>query len=270
MSESGALRHPVLAGIASSRRPVFWIGFYAVILAAWSVLFLMSLDAPSPSIPGMGSAEFWASLCMAASDADPVALFGMWVVMTAAMMLPSFVPAVRVFGEISDAGASTVRSMTALVAGYSLVWLAFSAAGALMQLLLSRNGMVAPDGASLSPWFTAGLFFAAGAYQLSPMKNACLAKCRHPLTFFIEHWQPGSPAAFAMGLRLGVYCLGCCWVLMMLGFVGGTMNLLWMGAATLFMTFEKLPSVGNYLTKPAAAVLLAAGSVTLVQALQLI
>jgi predicted metal-binding membrane protein len=270
MSRSDVLPHPTQTGIASSRRTLFWIGFYAVILLAWSMLFLIGRGPSSSSIPGMTSAEFWASLCSGAASADPAALFGMWGVMTAAMMLPTFVPAVRVFDELGDVQASNAKSMSALVSGYSAAWLVFCALGALMQLLLSRTGIIAPDGTSLSPWLTAGLLLAAGGYQLSHVKSACLAKCRHPLTFFLAYWRPGSPAAFAMGLRLGLACLGCCWVLMTLSFVGGAMNLLWMGLATLFMTFEKLPQVGRYLTKPAAAILLLAAGVTLLRALQLI
>jgi predicted metal-binding membrane protein len=146
----------------------------------------------------------------------------------------------------------------------------FSAMGAGAQILLSQAGWLAPDGTSLSPWLTASLLIAAGIYQLSTVKAACLAKCRHPLVFFLQYWKPGPAPAFAMGLRLGAYCVGCCWVLMSLGFIGGATNLLWMGAATLFMTFEKLPGIGTRLTGPAGLLLLAAGAWGAVQALQAI
>lgn len=246
-------------------RPLVWIGFYAVVLLSWAELFALSR---SP-IPGLSAAEYWASLCVTASDADPAVLFGMWALMTAAMMLPTFVPALRVYAQIGAVGASDPRGMVALVTGYGAVWLGFAAVATLAQIGLARLGAMAADG-RLLPWATVLLLLAAGAYQFSTLKAACLQRCRQPLTFFLEHWRPGAATAFGMGARLGGYCLGCCWVLMLLGFLGGAMNLLWMGAATLFMTLEKLPGPGGYLTKPAGVALLAAGGILAAQTLQLI
>ena len=264
------VEHSAIANkLPVSGRQLFWIGFYAIVLSAWAGLYNMTLAAPWQALPGMEPADFWNSLCLNAAQADPVALYGMWALMTAAMMLPAFVPAVRVFGEIADVKASDERSMSTLVAGYVAVWLVFSAAAALLQSLLSKLEILAPDGTSRTTWFNASLLVGAGAYQLSLAKAACLAKCRHPLMFFMQHWRPGNGAAFAMGVRLGTFCVGCCWALMLLGFIGGTMNLLWMGAATLFMIFEKLPGVGAYLTKPAGMILLAAGGAVSAQALGL-
>lgn len=267
MDQGSALRASLPAASVARWRPLFWIGFYGLVLTAWVALFLMTRTSP---LPGVSAAEFWGSLCGGAAGASPAMLYGMWVLMTAAMMLPGFAPAVRVFGEIGAFRASDGRSMAALVAGYVTLWLGFSALATAAQLALARAGALAPDGTSLTPWLTAGLLVAAGAYQLSLMKAACLAKCRHPLMFFLERWRPGLRAAFGMGLRLGAYCVGCCWVLMLLGFVGGAMNLIWMGAATLFMSFEKLPGPGAYLTKPAGIALAAAGGFVAAQALNLI
>ena len=238
-------------------RPLVWIGFYAVVLLSWAVLFALSR---SP-IPGLSAAEYWAALCVTARDADPAVLFGMWALMTAAMMLPTFVPALQVYAQIGAVGASDPRGMVALVAGYGAVWLGFAAVATLAQIALAGAGLW------LAPWVTVALLLAAGAYQFSTLKAACLQRCRQPLTFFLQHWRPGAATAFGMGARLGGYCLGCCWVLMLLGFVGGAMNLLWMGAATLFMTLEKLPDLGGYLTKPAGVALLLAGGVVAVQSL---
>ncbi len=238
-------------------RWLFWFGFYAAILLAWAGL--MQLTA-SP-MPGLTAAEYWAALCISADTADPLALFGMWVLMSAAMMLPTFVPAVRVFGELSAVRATNGSTMAALVLGYGAVWLVFSALAAALQMGLAKVGAMTGAAQSLSPWVSAGLLIAAGAYQFSTAKAACLARCRHPLMFFMEHWAPGMQPAFAMGARLGLWCVGCCWLLMLLGLLGGAMNLLWMGAATLFMVLEKLPEVGRYLTKPlGAGLLLGAGA----------
>jgi predicted metal-binding membrane protein len=140
--------------------------------------------------------------------------------------------------------------MTALVLGYGAVWLVFSALAAALQAGLSAAGAMTGAGQTLPPALSAGLLLAAGVYQFGTAKAACLAGCRHPLTFFLQHWAPGLRPALAMGARLGAYCLGCCWLLMLLGLIGGAMNLAWMGAATLFMVLEKLPEVGRYLTRP--------------------
>jgi predicted metal-binding membrane protein len=143
--------------------------------------------------------------------------------------------------------------------GYALVWVAGSALGAAAQLALSRVGVLAADGSSLSVWLTVALLVAAGLYQLSILKAACLAKCRMPLTYFMGRWAPGLPRALSMGAELGLICFGCCWALMALAFVGGTMNLVWMGLATLFMVLEKLPQLGRPLTRPAGFALIGAG-----------
>ncbi|MDM7931504.1 DUF2182 domain-containing protein [Tabrizicola sp.] len=241
-------------------RWLFWLGFYAAILLGWAGLMQMTA---SP-MPGLTAAEYWAALCISAENADPMALFAMWGLMSAAMMLPTFVPAVRVFGELGSVRATDGASMTALVIGYGAVWLVFSALASALQLGLAKAGAMTGAGQSLSPWVSAGLLAGAGAYQFSAAKEACLAKCRHPLMFFMEHWAPGTKPALAMGARLGVWCVGCCWLLMLLGLVGGAMNLLWMGAATLFMVLEKLPEVGRYLTKPLGAALLIGAAVQVV------
>lgn len=239
---------------ASWGRWVFWLGFYAVILVGWALL--MHLTA-SP-IPGLSAAEYWAALCMSADGADPLAIFGMWILMSAAMMLPTFVPALRVFAELGSVRATNGASMAALTFGYGLVWILFSAFATALQLALARAGVLAGAEQGLSSWLSVGLLAAAGAYQFSDTKEACLAKCRHPLMFFMEHWAPGLKPAVGMGVRLGIWCVGCCWMLMLLGLVGGAMNLMWMGAATLFMVLEKLPELGRYLTRPLGGVLLIA------------
>jgi len=254
-----------------SRRSLAWTVTYLSILTAWAGVVLMA-EGGSPEIAGFpgGPAAFWQSFCRSAAETDVIALWAMWCLMSAAMMLPTFIPALRAFDDLSACGASDRAGFFALMGGYLLVWTGFSAAGAAAQVLLARNLLVAPDGSSLSLWLTAILLVLAGTYQFSSLKDACLAKCRHPLTFFLQRWEPGSIAAAGMGMRLGLYCLGCCWALMALGFVGGTMNLVWMGAATLFMTFEKLPDIGRYLTGPAGVVCVGTGAFFAARALDLI
>ncbi len=235
-----------------------WLAFFASILAAWGALFAV---VRGNDIVALGAVPdgFWASLCIAAAGVQPLAVWAMWALMAAAMMLPTFVPALRTWFDLRAAGAATTAGAVALVGGYLAVWLGVAGLGAAAQIALSRAGLVSPLGASVTPWLTVGLLIGAGLYQFTALKAACLAKCRMPMTFFMERWRPGTPAAFGMGLRLGVLCFGCCWALMALAFVGGTMNLLWMGAATLFMVTEKLPEVGRWITGPMGAALIAGG-----------
>jgi predicted metal-binding membrane protein len=240
-------------------RTVSWGGFYGFILTAWTGIFLMSASLPGGLLANVQQPGFWAAICTAAAEADPLALFAMWALMTAAMMAPTLVPALATYDDLSETGAASSQGFIALTGGYLAVWLVFSAAGAAAQGWLSSLGLVDVAGASASAWLTAALLLAAGAYQFSSLKEACLSQCRRPLMFFMQHWKPGLPAAFSMGLRLGVVCMACCWALMALGFVGGTMNLVWMGAATAFMVLEKLPDIGRWLTRPAGVLLIAAG-----------
>jgi predicted metal-binding membrane protein len=134
---------------------------------------------------------------------------------------------------------------------------------AALQLALYRFGLISAIGDSLSDWLTAGLLLGAGLYQFSPVKEACLAKCRRPLTFFMQHWDEGP---WRNGVRLGLVCLGCCWALMLLAFVGGVMNLAFMGVATLIMVGEKMDSVGRYITRPLGIVLISGAFLVLMRA----
>jgi len=235
-----------------NRQGVLWLGFFALILIAWAAIFAQVALAPI---------GIWGVLCTSAAGAGFLSLWGMWALMVAAMMLPTFVPALRTFLNMGAAGATRPIEAGALVAGYALVWIIGAALGAWAQWALARAGMLAPDGSSLSVWLTVALLLAAGLYQLSIFKAACLAKCRMPLTYFMGRWVPGFRRAFVMGAELGAICFGCCWALMALAFVGGTMSLMWMGLATLFMVLEKLPQIGRPLTRPAGYALIGAGAV---------
>ena len=156
-------------------------------------------------------------------------------------------------GTLSTAGATFSRFLFALplvvllVAGYVAVWMGFSIFAAALQMILFNADLISAFGDSRSGVLSAVLLAAAGLYQFSPIKEACLSKCRQPMTFFMQHFDEGP---WRNGVRLGLVCLGCCWALMLLGFVGGVMNLAWMGIATVFMVVEKLPQIGHYITKP--------------------
>src|SRR5438046_1326539 len=131
------------------------------------------------------------------------------------------------------------------VAGYLFVWTAYAAIAALAQWQLHRVALLSPAMAATNPYLSGGLLIAAGIFQWTPLKRACLSGCRSPLSFLMSEWREGTSGAFVMGLRHGSYCVGCCWVLMALLFVAGVMNLLWVALIALFVTAEKLAPKGT-------------------------
>lgn len=233
-----------------------WLGFYTFVLAAWGALFAMSYAPQQAAFAQIYGAEFWASLCaINPADAGYGQVFLMWALMSAAMMAPTFVPTLKVYDDLNQANIASGQGFTQLLAGYIGIWLGFSALAAGLQLLAYQIGLMQQN-ALASSGISAVLLIGAGAYQFSNVKKACLSKCRAPFMFFMQHWDEGP---LRNGVRLGLVCIGCCWALMLLGFVGGTMNLVWMGAATLLMVFEKLPEIGRHITKPLGYLLIIAG-----------
>ena len=229
-----------------------WLALFGLIALAWGALYLMAVPADLRAAGRFYGAEFWAALCTLSPDAAGFGrMVAMWALMSAAMMAPTALPALATYDDLSHAGAEV--ALPRLLAGYLSVWLGFSVLAAAAQMALFAAGLLDPLGQSASRALSAGLLAAAGLYQFSALKAACLSRCRQPLTFFMAHWQDGP---WRNGLRLGLVCLGCCWALMALGFVGGVMNLAFMGLATLIMIFEKLPQLGRYVTRPLGAALL--------------
>ncbi|MFO6463602.1 DUF2182 domain-containing protein [Jannaschia sp. KMU-145] len=199
-----------------------WLALYGLLLGGWVALWAWS----APTSWG----TLLRDLCLSTPEPQGlVATTGMWLLMSAAMMLPTAIPAFATHDDIADTQGT--GGGAALVAGYALVWAGFAVAAALVQTALATAD-IPRTGA-----FAAALLISAAAYQVSPMKAACLSKCRRPLVFFMQHWAEGP---FRMGVRLGATCLGCCWALMALGLIGGAMSLAFMALATVLMTLEKL------------------------------
>jgi predicted metal-binding membrane protein len=174
--------------------------------------------------------------------ADLALVFVMWVVMMAAMMLPSAAPMVQMFARSAGAQSSGRPSglpSGAFAAGYLAVWTAFSALATLAQWGLLELRLITPMMESASRWLSGGLLLGAGAFQFTRFKSACLNKCRSPLGFLMAEWRPGLAGAFVMGMRHGTYCAGCCAMLMLLLFVLGVMNLAWIAVLTLVVLAEK-------------------------------
>lgn len=250
-------------------RNILWVGFFALIILAWVWLYAMAqsmglglMGRPVALLPGTTLADFCAQFLTHMTRFLP--LLGMWSVMMAAMMLPTLVPTLNAYEGLMDSADGTPAGWWGLILGYSAIWVLFSIAMTLLQMLFLAIGAVDALGMATSRWFAAGLLIIAGAYQFSKLKEACRNACQSPMAFFLGNWSVGFQGGAVMGLRLGVTCAGCCWAIMALGFVGGVMNLVWMGLATLFMVLEKLPQLGGYLTRPLGAALITGGLLLMV------
>lgn len=187
----------------------------------------------------------------------------MWWVMMIAVMTPSAAPFVLLYGRVlRHAKAGGLRGAYApsifLAAGYLAVWLGFSVAAAALQRTLESAGFISAMMLwSKSAALSAAVLAAAGLYELSPLKGVCLKHCRGPVEFLTRYWRPGRLGAFVMGLKHGAWCVGCCWMLMGLLFVGGLMNLAWIAVLTLLVLVEKLAPAGPVVSKISGAILLA-------------
>lgn len=239
-------------GLHLARQPVRAAGVLAVSIICWALLAWMAVDMSQPlaqlAMPGSSD---W-------SAASVLAIWAMWALMMAAMMLPSALPMILTFTRLCERSGERARGL-GFVAAYLLVWLAFSVAATAAQWAFQAMGWVDPMIVSTSAWLTALLLFIAGAYQFSPLKKACLSRCRTPMGFLIGEWRPGARGAFVMGVRHGLFCVGCCWALMALLFVGGVMNLAWVAALALAVAVEKLLPAGQRLASLLGLGLIAAG-----------
>jgi predicted metal-binding membrane protein len=186
-----------------------------------------------------------------------------------AMMLPSALPVMLIFHKaaLNDPEVrSPSRRMFAFVAGYILAWAGFSIGATLLQWGLAEAALVSPMMVSASPWLGGAILIVAGVYQWTRFKHACLRHCRSPLAFLTEHWRPGMPGALKLGMQHGLYCVGCCWALMLLLFVGGVMSLLWIAAITAFVLLEKLAPYGALGQRLSGLALVLAGAWVLTSA----
>lgn len=178
-------------------------------------------------------------------------LWGMWLIMIVAMMFPTLVPTIQSYGALAHKmRQSQLIGLSGLLLGYSAIWVVGACVLTGLQWALLSWGWLNHLGILTSPWASGGLLLMAGLYQFSQTKHVCQSVCLSPVLYFIGHWQRGFMPAISMGVALGGYCVVCCWFLMLLAFVGGVMNFLWMGLATVCMVLEKLPQIGQYITKP--------------------
>lgn len=240
-------------------------GLSGVTLLAWLYLILasrdmasmpgMSMDVPSMVIDRVLEIHSWAG-------ADFLFVFLMWAIMMVGMMVPTAAPMTLIYAAVARkaaAGDSPLAPTAVFVAGYLAAWTLFSAGATLAQWGLDQAALLSSTMVSTSPALGAGLLVAAGVWQLTAYKNACLLHCRNPAMFFADHWRPGIAGAFRMGFSHGAYCLGCCWMLMGLLFLGGVMNLLWIALIALFVLLEKVIPHGIGGGRLAGLAMIAAG-----------
>ena len=233
---------------------VSWI---VTVFHAHSMNSQMSTEMDMPMGMGNHSMIFEASLFLV-----------MWVVMMIAMMFPAVVPMVLIFSKVHDERKSRNEGSIptwVFVSGYLIVWVFFGVLAYFGDLLVDYSAMSFPKLKAYSTVIGGVVLIAAGLYQLTPLKNACLTHCRSPLHFIMHKWREGYLGAFLMGIDHGVYCLGCCWGLMLVLFVVGVMNLSWMGILTLVILVEKISKHGVMISKVVGGLLLILGLVIAIQ-----
>jgi predicted metal-binding membrane protein len=245
-----------LEAVLRRDRIVVLAGLAAVTLVAWA--YLVHLAWKTRTLGTMDMARDMAMPQLQSWGAfDLLPLFVMWTLMMVAMMVPSVAPLILIFARAhrQKRGGRAVGSAAILLLGYLLVWTAFSVLATLTQWGLHSAAIVSPMMVSTSSVFAGLLLVAAGVFQFTPSKRACLVRCRSPLSFLMSEWRDGRWGTLVMGLKHGAYCVGCCWLLMALLFVAGVMNLLWVGAIAVFMLVEKAASQGEGLGRIAGAAL---------------
>jgi len=170
--------------------------------------------------------------------------FLMWFIMMMAMMTPSNLPAVLLFQRVAERSSAPVARTLLFASGYVTAWGLFSILATALQTELLRVNLVSAAGPFGAAALSAGLLAAVGVYQWVPLKNSCLSHCRSPVDFLTRRFRPSVGGSWLTGLEHGLYCIGCCWLLMMLLFIGGVMNLLWIAGITVLVAVEKLLTRG--------------------------
>jgi predicted metal-binding membrane protein len=245
-------------------RIIVLAGLISVAALAWAYTVYLAHDMGNMNM-GMGMAmpktQSWSLM-------DFVSMFLMWAVMMVAMMVPTAAPMILIFANVNRKRQEQEQPYVptaVFLSGYLLVWTGFSVLATLAQWGLHEAALLSPMMVSTSPILGGILLLAAGIFQWTPLKYACLKHCRSPLSFLMTDWREGYRGALIMGLKHGSYCTGCCWFLMALLFVAGVMNLLWVATITAFVLVEKAVPRGDLVGRIAGVALCIAGLIMLVQ-----
>jgi predicted metal-binding membrane protein len=208
-----------------------------ITLLAWTYLILMAFDMHSMATMPL---PFWNLQYF-------LMMLLMWAIMMVGMMLPSVLPTVLIYAAIARKAQKDdngIASVSIFVSGYLVIWLAFSLLATGLQWYFDYLGLLSAMMKINNAIFAACLLILTGVYQCLPLKDACLQHCRSPVEFFRDHWRRGSIGAFTMGIHHGLFCLGCCALLMSLLFFGGVMSLVWIAGISVFVLLEKILPFG--------------------------
>lgn len=240
-------------------------------MSAWQMtrLTLYPFQTSSEGMTNMGPTPLPSARSLGNVGTWPI-MIGMWWAMMIAMMSPSAAPTILLYARVHRHAAaqgqiqSDSAASGAFLAGYLFIWLAFSIVAVTLQWILETRGIVqSMTMTSNSRWFSSAALTLAGLYQFSHLKNACLSHCRAPALFLARHWGPGRAGALRLGVMHGGYCIGCCWTLMAILFVGGVMNVVWIAGITLLILMEKLLAHGRWVGRAVGVVLLFWGAAML-------
>lgn len=219
------------------------------ILACWLILLWLILDSCHPLVMmTMPMSPVW-------SLSNALAIFAMWVVMMIAMMLPSAVPMILLHQRMIIKNKKPFENLS-FILSYLFIWVLFSVGAVAIQYISQVNGVLDASSLTVSKIISIGLLVLAGGFQFTALKKTCLTKCRTPAGFFMGYWQSGVLGAFKMGTKHGLFCLGCCWAIMLLLFVGGVMNLSWVLLLTIAVVVEKTLPAGDLIGKIIGVVLI--------------
>ncbi|WP_447044262.1 DUF2182 domain-containing protein [Vreelandella sp. H-I2] len=251
-----------LSTLHARERLLTWLALMTLAILAWGYLIMHGLHMQMPMNESMDRASY-----------PDLRLLGMatlmWSVMMVAMMLPSAGPMILTYLRINQQHGRVGGTLSAIwifVAGYLVVWLAFAMVAAIIQWALQQGALLSSSMGHVSPLLGGALLMTAGAFQFSDLKQACLSKCRSPLSFLMTEWREGKTGALIMGIRHGAYCTGCCWALMLLMFVGGVMSLIWMAGLALYFLAEKLLPHAERVSRISGFLLAGAGVIVLLSA----
>lgn len=265
----------ITQGVLKRDRAIVVAGLATIIVLAWAyVVYLssnmtgMALNRGSgmdihPAQMSMPNTHVWGSGAI-------LFTFLMWAVMMMAMMTPSATPMILTFAKVNrqrHAGQTPIPATIVFLLGYLMVWISFSAGATLVQWGLHSAALLSPEMISVTPLLGGILLILAGVYQFTPLKYICLSRCRTPLGFLMTEWRERTKGALIMGMRHGIYCVGCCWLLMALLFVAGAMNLLWAALIAGCVLVEKVVPAGQWVSRTIGALTAGWGAWLLIRAL---
>ena len=235
-----------------------YIALLAVAAAGW--YFLVETEYAMRVMRGEGFFMELMWMMMRPGDFGPYVLasFVMWAVMMIAMMVPAVMPMLIVYRKM-ERGTKSEWPVFIFAWGYLISWVLFSLLAALIQWGLHGSGVLGGELLVITKPYAAAILVAAGLYQLTPFKNACLERCRSPMGYFLQHFKPGALGAFQMGFSHGLFCIGCCWMLMALMFVGGAMSVLTMAVLSVFIVLERILPPGPWVSRIPGVLLILAG-----------